>query len=163
MGSYLWLWHLAHPIVSPIQTFIVVSTLEAAPAHEAEYLARELVARRHHLGAIIANRVLPPAITRRTAAASARRLVEAADDTSIADQLASSLSGNGRNVDGRIVADVLREVGTRFHDVAVVATREAERRAELADLAPHVFDAPSLDSDVHDLASLFTLVEHLRT
>ena len=147
----------------PRTTFIVVSTLEAAPAHEAEYLARELVARRHHLGAIIANRVLPPAITRRAAAVSARHLVEAADSQSTVDELAATLSDNGRNVDGRVVADVLREVGTRFHDVAVVATRESERRAELADLAPHVFDAPSLDSDVHDLASLFTLVEHLRT
>ena len=32
--------------------------------------------------------------------------------------------------------DVLAEVATRFHDVALVATREAERRAELAALAP---------------------------
>ena len=36
-------------------------------------------------------------------------------------------------------------------------TREAERRAELAELAPQVLDVPSLDSDVHDLAGLMTL------
>ena len=43
-------------------TFLVVSTLETAPAHEAAYLARELLARDYDLGAIIANRVLPPAL-----------------------------------------------------------------------------------------------------
>ena len=42
-------------------TFLVVSTLETAPAHEAAYLARELLARDFDLGAIVANRVLPPA------------------------------------------------------------------------------------------------------
>ena len=40
----------------PRTAFVVVSTLEAAPAHEAAYLARELVGRGYQLGAIIANR-----------------------------------------------------------------------------------------------------------
>ena len=40
-------------------TFLVVSTLETAPAHEAAYLARELLRRDYDLGAIVANRVLP--------------------------------------------------------------------------------------------------------
>ena len=53
--------------------------------------------------------------------------------------------------------DVLAEVAARFHDVALVATREAERRAELAALAPQVLDVPSLDSDVNDLAGLLGL------
>ena len=43
----------------PRTTFVVVSTLETAPAHEAAFLARELLARDYHLGAIVANRVLP--------------------------------------------------------------------------------------------------------
>jgi len=146
----------------PRTTFVVISTLEAAPAHEAEYLARELVKRRHHLGAIIANRVLPTDITRKAAAISARRLVEAADDDTVIERIVDTLSNGGEAVDGHVVTDVLREVGTRFHDVAVVATREAERRAELGELAPQVLDVPSLDSDVHDLASLLTLVGHLR-
>jgi hypothetical protein len=41
--------------------------------------------------------------------------------------------------------------------------REAERRSELAELAPQVLDAPSLDSDIFDLSGLLTLVGHLRT
>ena len=36
----------------PRTTFLVVSTLEAAPAHEAAFLARELLARDYDLGAI---------------------------------------------------------------------------------------------------------------
>ena len=43
----------------PRTTFLVVSTLEAAPAHEAAFLARELLAADIDLGAIVANRVLP--------------------------------------------------------------------------------------------------------
>ena len=59
-------------------TFLVVSTLETAPAHEAMYLTRELLRRDYDLGAIVANRVLPSALTRRGAATAAKRLAEAA-------------------------------------------------------------------------------------
>ena len=65
----------------PRTTFLVVSTLEAAPAHEAAFLARDLLARDYHLGAIIANRVLPSALTWRGAATSAKRLGEAPPTT----------------------------------------------------------------------------------
>jgi len=146
----------------PRTTFVVVTTLETAPAYEAEYLARELVRRRHHLGAVIANRVLPAGITRRGVATSARRLAEAAGDDVALKGIVKQFEGAGRDVDREVVADVLTEVATRFHDVAIVASREAERRAELADLAPQVIDVPSLDSDVNDLASLMALVGHLR-
>jgi anion-transporting ArsA/GET3 family ATPase len=146
----------------PRTTFVVVTTLETAPAYEAEYLARELVRRRHHLSAVIANRVLPAGITRRGVATSARRLAEAAADDVALKGIVKQFEGAGRDVDREVVADVLTEVATRFHDVAIVASREAERRAELADLAPQVIDVPSLDSDVNDLASLMALVGHLR-
>ena len=145
----------------PRTTFIVVSTLETAPAHEAEYLARELLRRRYPLGLIVANRVLPSVITRKGAATSARRLADAVDDEAVIEQVATALDGGGDDDDPRVVADVLREVATRFHDVALVATREAERRAELAALAP-VLEAPTLDVDVTDVSSLLTLVSHLR-
>ena len=57
---------------------------------------------------------------------------------------------------------MLREVATRFHDVALVATREAERRAELAELAPEVLDVPSFQTDINDLHDLMALVDALR-
>ncbi|MET0144487.1 MAG: ArsA-related P-loop ATPase [Ilumatobacteraceae bacterium] len=146
----------------PRTTFIVVSTLETAPAHEAAYLARELLEREYDLGAIIANRVLPASLTRRGAATSAKRLADATADGGLVDAVATELSTNGAAVDARVVRDVLGEVARRFHDVALVATREAERRAELALLAPQVLDVPSLDSDINDLAGLMVLVGHLR-
>jgi anion-transporting ArsA/GET3 family ATPase len=147
----------------PRTTFVVVTTLETAPAHEAEYLARELLRRRYHLGAIVANRVLPAAITRRAAGTSAKRLAEAAADDATLDRIVAQFDEDGDDVDPDVVRDVLTEVATRFHDVAIVASREAERRAELAELASQVLDVPSLDSDVNDLAGLMTLVEHLRS
>ena len=59
------------------------------------------------------------------------------------------------------MARVLTEIATRFHDIAVVATREAERRTELATLAPVLATAPMLDRDVNDLADLAELANHL--
>jgi len=146
----------------PRSTFLVATTLEAAPAHEAAFLSREVVHRGYHLGAVIANRVLPSALTRRGAATSAKRLGEAANSDALVDEVAAKLSAAGDDVDASVVQSVLHEVATRFHDVALVAAREAERRAELADLAPEVFDVPSLASDVNDLAGLMLIVDHLR-
>jgi anion-transporting ArsA/GET3 family ATPase len=148
----------------PRTTFLVVTTLETAPAHEAVYLARELVAREYHLGAIVANRVLPTALTRRGALTSANRLAARVDDDEFVGAVAAGLHGDRRSapVEPKVVRDVLAEVATRFHDVAIVAMREAERRAELAELAPQVLDAPSLDSDIFDVSGLLTLVGHLR-
>jgi hypothetical protein len=143
-------------------TFLVVSTLETAPAHEAAYLARELLARDCDLGAIVANRVLPPALTRRGAATSAKRLGAAAADGSLVGDVTAALDAAGPDVDARVVRDVLSGVAGAFHDVALVAAREAERRAELAALAPQVIDVPSLDGDVNDLGALMALVGHLR-
>src|SRR6202022_1749464 len=40
-------------------TFVVVTTLEAAPAHEAEFFITTLAERKYHLGAVVFNKVLP--------------------------------------------------------------------------------------------------------
>ncbi|MGR4052083.1 hypothetical protein, partial [Kosakonia cowanii] len=111
----------------PRTTFVVVSTLEAAPSHEAAYLARELSRRELHLGAIVANRVLPPSFTAKPSSASARKLLKLADDGSplVADVAAAT------DADPSVVGTVLREIAGRFHDISVVASREGERRAEL--------------------------------
>jgi anion-transporting ArsA/GET3 family ATPase len=145
----------------PRTAFVVVSTLEAAPAHEAAYLARELVRRGYQLGAIIANRTMPAQMTSRAAATSARRLGEAAERTAFVAAVSESIDAEGA-VERRAVHDVLAEVAGRFHEVALVATRESERRAELAALAPHVLDAEALPGDVHDLGGLLDIVGFLR-
>ena len=58
------------------------------------------------------------------------------------------------------VREVLVEIGTRFHDVAVVATREAERRSELSELCQLMVAVPMLDRDVNDVADLLELAAH---
>ena len=57
-------------------TFVVVSTLEAAPVHEAEYFIEELERRHLHLGALVLNKVLPSYLRRTAATGVARALVQ---------------------------------------------------------------------------------------
>jgi anion-transporting ArsA/GET3 family ATPase len=140
-------------LVDPRTTFVVVSTLEAAPTHEATYLARALRARDMHLGAIVANRVLPTNINSRPAAASARRL--AALDGEALGQVASAL-----DADREVVGSVLHEIAAQFHDTSMVATREVERSAELEDLAPLVVTIPLLEGDVNDIGDLLEIAGH---
>jgi anion-transporting ArsA/GET3 family ATPase len=137
-------------------TFVVVSTLEAAPAHEAAYLARALAERRFHLGAIIANRVLPNEFTAKGAANSAKRLHAAS-----AGELATRVAGE---IDLPVadVASTLDAAASKFHDIALVATREAERRSELEGLTAIVLTAPTFDRDINDIADLLALGEFLR-
>lgn len=137
-------------------TFVVVSTLEAAPSHEAHFLARELLRRNMHLGAIIANRVLPSSFMAKASATSARKLVKVAADGLAAD-VAAEL-----DCDPVATEAVLTEIGERFHEVAVVATREAERRAELAELTSLLVAAPMLEHDINDVADLLELAASFR-
>jgi anion-transporting ArsA/GET3 family ATPase len=150
----------------PRTTFVVVSTLEAAPAHEAGFLVRELVARDYFVGAVIANRVMPPVLTSKEAADSAARLAAAVGgDGDLAARVAAELPprrGGKRAANAELVAGVLAQVAESFHDVALVATREAERRAELSALAPQVLDVEALPGDVHDLDGLLAIGAALR-
>ena len=132
----------------PRTTFVVVSTLEAAPTHEATYLARALGRRDLHLGAIVANRVLPKAFTTKSAKQAARKFAKRSDELA---------AGLDLDADTDPVARVLAEMGRRFDDVAVVARRESERSSELSSMASLVVPVPVLDRDVDDLADLVEL------
>lgn len=143
-------------LTDPRSTFVVVSTLEAAPAHEACYFVDELDRRGLPLGAVVLNRVLPDAIRAPGASRAARELAAALDAGSLAADAARAAG-----IDADAAERILTEVAARFHDVAVVAKGEAERRSELASLAPVVASAPALPSDVHDLEGLLVLGDHL--
>ncbi len=132
----------------PRTTFVVVSTLEAAPTHEATYLARALRRRDLHLGAIIANRVLPKSFTTKSAKQAARKLVKRSDEWAEALDV---------DADADEVSRVLAEMGRRFDDVAVVAKRETERSSELSSMSSLVVSVPVLDRDVDDLTDLVEL------
>jgi anion-transporting ArsA/GET3 family ATPase len=143
-------------LIDPRTAFVVVSTLEAAPAYEARYLADELQRRSMNLGAVVVNRALPASLRRPAAATAARRLRAAADDPARLAPLAAAAA-----TDAGSVRTVLVEVSERFHDVAVVANREAERRAELEALGAITVVAPTLAHDVADLGGLVELGGHL--
>jgi anion-transporting ArsA/GET3 family ATPase len=143
-------------------TFVIVSTLEAAPAHEARFLAAELAARRMPLGALVLNRTLPASIRASAATKAANELRVAAEDAPLTKRLVKSTSAGADPAPSESeIRDVLIEVAERFHDTAVVASREAERRRELAAVAPIVVDTPTMRDDVHDVAGLLELGSYL--
>jgi len=145
-------------LVDPRTAFVIVTTLETAPTHEARHLARELDARRMSLGAVIANRVLPARLADPAAAASAAALAAAARGQ-LADDVAARLGDVSRDD----VATTLRKLAAGFDDVALVAAREAERRAELASLSATLVAVPWMPGDIHDVAGLAELAKHLRS
>ena len=143
-------------LVDPRTAFVVVTTLETAPSYEARFLARSLVERRMALGAIVANRVLPAELAETAAADSAAALLDQTPGP-LAEQVAERLDAPIKQV-----RSVLTQIATRFDDVALVAARESDRRAELAAMAPTMASVPWLDGDIHDLAGLAQLAGYLR-
>ena len=134
-------------------TFIVVSTLEAAPVREAEYFIEALEERKLHLGALVLNKVLPPYLRRTATTPVARSLCENGD------KIAADLEGV--DADAAAVGRVLHTVGESFLNYQVVAKREAEQRAELSRTPDVVATVPFFDSDIHDLAGLMRLGEQI--
>jgi len=137
-------------------TFVVVSTLESAPLREAEFFMSALERRHFHLGAVVLNKVLPAYLLDTGAAGAASRL--AADPAAAAAAL-PALGGDGP--DGDAVERVIEEVAQSFLNFRVVATREAEQRAELARTPDVLATVPYFDSDIHDLAGLLRLGEQV--
>ena len=130
-------------------TFVVVSTLETAPVREADFFIHALHDKQFHLGAVVLNKVLPSYLTDPTAAGVALFLER--DSAKIAAALSSDLG------DPDDVERVLHEVGASFLNYRVVATREAEQKAELATIPDVIATAPFFDSDIFDLGGLLRL------
>jgi anion-transporting ArsA/GET3 family ATPase len=137
-------------------TFVVVSTLEAAPVHEAEFFMRALADRGFHLGALVLNKVLPASLLDRDATRVAQRL--SSDPDAIAPAVAPIVDGAGSTEQ---VARVLKEVGESFLNFQVVAAREAEQRAEMSAAPEVVASVPYFDRDIYDLGGLLLMGERL--
>jgi anion-transporting ArsA/GET3 family ATPase len=133
-------------------TFVVVSTLEAAPVREAEFFIDALRDRKFPLGAVVLNKVLPDWFDDRGATWSAQRLC------TDAEPLAAAVAKVDDDVgDPTQLARVLAEVGESFLNFQVVATREADQRAELAEEATVIAAVPYADHDITDLGGLLEL------
>jgi anion-transporting ArsA/GET3 family ATPase len=134
-------------------TFVVVSTLEAAPLHEAEFFLEQLEQRKLHLGAIVLNKVLPAYFLDAESCRIAERV------TGDVKNIAGSVAQPGE--DEADLARVLTEVAESYLRFSVVAQREAEQRAELA-ASPEVIAAvPYFESDIADLRGLLQLGEQI--
>ena len=131
-------------------TFVVVSTLEASPLHEAEFFIDVLGDKRFHLGAVVLNKVLPSYLLDDTAARIAEHLER--DPAPVATAVAADGAGERAQVER-----VLREIGESFGNYRVVAQREAEQRAELAANPDVVATVPYFETDIYDLAGLLRL------
>jgi anion-transporting ArsA/GET3 family ATPase len=127
-------------------TFMVVSTLEATPAREAEFFASELGHRNLHLGAMVLNKVLPAYFRDPPAEQVAHSLAERAEE------LAAALP-----TDTAHTTRVLKEVAESFLNFGVVARREAEQQAELGSSPEVLATVPFFESDVYDMAGLLML------
>lgn len=136
-------------------TFVVVSTLEAAPVREAEFFISALAERKLHLGALVLNKVLPAYLRDPASTPVARKLC----------------ADNGRIAQTRIFGDdvgkpdeverVLKEVAESFLNYQVVAQRESEQRGELARVPEVVATVPYFDADIFDLGGLLRLGEEI--
>jgi anion-transporting ArsA/GET3 family ATPase len=136
-------------------TFVVVSTLEAAPLREAEFFISELSARKLHLGAVVLNKTLPDYLQGVAGDAAARALVT--DPGPAAEAAAGADPGLDPATAGRVLATI----GESFLNFEVAAKREAELRAELGRLSAPVLRVPVFEEDIHDLSGLARLGECL--
>ncbi len=134
-------------------TFVVVSTLEPAPAQEAEFFVNALEERKLHLGALVFNKVLPADLFTAEAAKVAQRLSR--DPAPVAQAVAKAVP------DTEQATRVLNEVAESFLNYRLVATREAEEAARLSAGAEVCASVPYLADDVHDLQGLLAIGGHL--
>ncbi len=138
-------------------TFVVVSTLEAAPLHEAEFFVNALAEKKFHLGALVLNKVLPEYLSDDAASSLAEHLCREAPQLA---PKAADASGLGE-ADIAQVERVLREIGESYRNFSVVAKREAEQKSELARSSQLVVTVPYFETDIYDLTGLVRLGEKL--
>jgi anion-transporting ArsA/GET3 family ATPase len=130
-------------------TFVVVSTLEAAPLREAEFFVSELAARKLHLGAVVLNKTLPD------------YLQGVAGDATDPGPAAQAAAAAAPELDAATAGRVLATIGESFLNFEVAAKREAELRGELGRLSAPVLRVPAFEEDIHDLRGLARLGECL--
>jgi anion-transporting ArsA/GET3 family ATPase len=136
-------------------TFVVVTTLEAVPAVEAEQLIESLRDRRLHLGLLVCNKVLPGSFSDppvgRTAELLGLRAGELAK--ALGGRLPEDPTTASRPSD-EMVGRVLAEVARSFANFRLVATREAELLRELSAAHEVTATVPYHPGHVTDLQGL---------
>ncbi|MGH9120844.1 MAG: ArsA family ATPase [Acidimicrobiales bacterium] len=134
--------------------FVVVTTLEFAPAQEAGHLVSALADRGYPLGALVLNRLLPGYVGDPALSRLAEKLIGRAGV--LAQRLAELVGGEAEQV-----SRVLGEVGHNFRNLSVVAHREAAVREQLSALPEVVVTVPEHEADIADLTGLLRLGEKI--
>jgi len=136
-------------------TFVVVTTLEAVPAGEANRLTVSLLERHMHLGLLVCNKVLPASLSDPTVAKTAELLAEEA--RAVSKSLAHGLALDGTMASpasADTLGTVLEEVARSFANFRSVALREAELLGELSVAHELTATVPYHPGQVTDLAGL---------
>ncbi len=139
-------------------SFVIVSTLEAAPLREAEFFASELNARKLDLGATVLNKVLPSYLLDPHGAEVAQLL--RSESGASASRLAHESPGFHPD-DERLIERVLSEIAGSFLDFRSVAKRETEQREEMSKLTDVLVSVPFFHQEIVDLGGLLRLGDQM--
>lgn len=153
-------------MAAPETRFVVVTTAEVAPVHEARYLIDELARRKLHLGGVIANRMttshLPDGVTGVQKSPPEIGLIEGVEDVAtLAERLVASLGSKGDPLEVVVVRSMLEQLVGRAAEIAELAAQQERLIAELEVGVPSVVRCPILDRDVQDLSDLAALAGYL--
>jgi anion-transporting ArsA/GET3 family ATPase len=142
-------------LAAPETQFVVVSTPEAAPVHEARFVIGEVGRRGLHLGAVLANRVtLAPRVT-----VAATQLP--VDIEHVSSQLTAQMQHLTEPPGIEAIRSVLGLLWERAEEIGALAARQERLLNELEVGAPIALRCPILDRDVQDLRDLAELAGHL--
>jgi anion-transporting ArsA/GET3 family ATPase len=141
--------------------FAVVTTLEVAPAFEAEYLLTELQSRSFSLAALIANRVLPLDIAHQTSAALANDRSLVGPETLQTAAAAAGLPAPSAEQCERVLDTLWRAA----QDVVAASVVEQSRLDKLSDSCSksgaNVLTAQYVSGEITDMKGIVALGESL--
>jgi len=141
--------------------FAVVTTLEVAPAFEAEYLLTELQSRSFSLAALIANRVLPLDIAHQTSAALANDRSLVGPETLQTAAAAAGLPAPSAEQCKRVLDTLWRAA----QDVVAASVVEQSRLDKLSDSCfksgANVLTAQYVSGEITDMKGIVALGESL--
>ena len=141
--------------------FAVVTTLEVAPAFEAEYLLTELQSRSFSLAALIANRVLPLDIAQQTSAALANDRSLVGPETLQTAAAAAGLPAPSAEQCERMLDTLWRAA----QDVVAASVVEQSRLEKLSDSClksgANVLTAQYVSGEITDMKGIVALGESL--
>jgi anion-transporting ArsA/GET3 family ATPase len=122
----------------PRTSFVVVSTPEPSPLHEAEFFMRELEKRKLRLGGLVLNQVLPDVFHDPVAQREASAL------------LATESAGGKVSADRRLALDVARS----FQRFARLADRQAEEIRRLATAPERTVRVPMMNFETDQIGAM---------